>query len=352
MFWRARREIHDCERFVKFLEDFKPDAVNWWNMNGMTKMILPLPNRMGIPDIHAVDDLWLIHDYGPEGKQSEQFWHRLWDAQWGPASARSLMRPLLKAWEQKVHASGLPTRCLAHRPAQVCFLSEYMRRVHGEAGIDISASRVIYGGVAKERFFQRLPKSRHPAEPLRLLYAGQVTPDRGLMTVIDALGELPEQTRSRLTLTVAGTGPQEFLNAVHARIRDLGLVNRISLLGKVVHSDIAGIFKGHDVFIFASKRPEGLGFVCIEAMLAGCAVVTTGSGGAKEIADVGRLPMFRPDNPASLSVLLSRLEGQREEVAEIAARGQAAALEKFSFEEMMAAWLCTFDEFAKVSARK
>lgn len=344
MFWRAKRELQDCDKFVKFVEEFRPDVVNWWNMNGMTKVLLPLPGRWGIPDVHAVDDLWLVYDYGQGGKQSAAFWQQFWSGHWGPMLLRPVLRPIVALWERRVCAYGITTRDLSHHPSQVCFLSEYLRKVHRDAGMDFPSSRVIHGGVDKNRFFQALPKPADATGRLRLLYAGQVTPDRGLLTVIDALGEIPESTRRRMTLTVVGGGPPAYLSTVTARIKELGVQDHISILGKVSHDRIPDVFKAHDVFIFASKRPEGLGFVCIEAMLAGCAVVTTGSGGSKEIAEAADLPMFPPENPRALSVLLARLEAQRDQVSEIALRGQRVAVRQFSLDRMMEDWQQVFEE--------
>ena len=95
------------------------------------------------------------------------------------------------------------------------------------------------------------------------------------------------------------------------------------------------VYRGHDVLVFPSTRAEGLPLTMVEAMLAGCAVVTTGSGGAMEIATRAGLPVFAGDDHASLARQLMSLLDDREQVARIAGRGQDVALRDFSFDVMM-----------------
>ena len=48
----AREQLREARRFNRLLSDWRPDVVNWWNLEGVTKTILPLPAAHGIPDIH------------------------------------------------------------------------------------------------------------------------------------------------------------------------------------------------------------------------------------------------------------------------------------------------------------
>ena len=72
----------------------------------------------------------------------------------------------------------------------------------------------------------------------------------------------------------------------------------------------------------------------LEAMCAGCAVVTTGSGGAIELAERADLPLFPMDHSFALARLLSSLEQNRSWVAEIGLRAQRVATRDFTFERM------------------
>ena len=348
--WRilqARRELQDVAQFRRTVEEFRPDVINWWNLNGVTKAILPLASKWRIPDVHAVDDNWLIDDYGVAGRLAASIWQALWDGEWGPRFFRPVLRWFGRRWERYVREQDIPTRDFSHEPSCVCFLSDFLRARHREAGLDFPVTKVIYGGVHVTRFFEPLPKLRGDRVPLRVLYAGQITPDRGLQTIIEAFGRLLAGERDMMTLTVVGAGPIDYMERIMAQAENLQLTDRIVWLGKVPHERIPEVYKSHDLFVFSSNRPEGLGFVSIEALLAGCAVVTTGSGGAMEIASAADLPLFPKDDSAALSRLLARLARDRQEVLNIASRGQTVALRMFSFERMIEEWMQVFEDLGR-----
>jgi glycosyltransferase involved in cell wall biosynthesis len=348
--FQAKRELWDARQFLKILTSFQPDIVNWWNMNGLTKTLVPIPRSWGIPDVHSIDDRWMIHEYGPKGEKASAFWANLWDGNWGPGVCRPLFRWVGRVWEKRIEREGIPTRELSHCPSHVCFLSEYMRKLHREAGLEFPSSEVIYGGVHPAQFYEPVRGQIGMSETLRVLYAGQISPDRGLHTVVEAIGHLAPAVRNRLKLSVAGNGQPRYLSEIKSRVEDLGLKDRVLFLGKVPHEHMPRIYKQHQILVFASARQEALGFVMIEAMLAGCAVVTTGSGGAMEIAALADLPLFPKDDPVALSQLLTRLATDSSEVARIASRGQEVALRDFSFDRMMERWTATLRRLQETKA--
>ena len=339
--FQAKRELWDARQFLKILAEFQPDIVNWWNMSGLCKTLLPLPRSWGIPDVHSIDDRWMIHEYGAKGEKASAFWADLWDGNWGPEICHPLFRWVGRVWEKRIERERIPTRELSYCPSHVCFLSEYLRKLHREAGLEFPSSEVIYGGVQPGQFYEPVRAQRDMSEPLRILYAGQISPDRGLHIVVEAIGHLTPELRSRLALSVAGDGQARYFLEIKSRVETLGLKDRVSFLGKVPHAQMPRIYKGHDILVFASGRQEGLGFVMIEAMLAGCAVVTTGSGGAMEIAELADLPLFPNNDPVALSKLLTRLVTDRSEVTRVAARGQEVALREFGFNRMIERWIAT-----------
>ncbi len=84
----------------------------------------------------------------------------------------------------------------------------------------------------------------------------------------------------------------------------------------------------------------------VEAMCAGCAVLTTGSGGAIEIADRADLPIFPKEHPLALGRLIARVAADRRFVADVARRGQEVALREFTFERMVRSFCKTLETVA------
>ena len=334
---QARHELSDARLFLEVVNEFQPDVVNWWNILGLTKLLLPIPNRLGIPDVHAIDDLWLTQEYGLGGRTASGFWSTVWDGEWGPAVMRPIFRFFGRRWERKTALEGIPTRTLDHLPAHVVYLSDFLRKYHENAGMFFPSTEVIHGGVHVERFHGRRA-DRDPSRPVRFLYASQLTEDRELHTVLEAFAGLPPELQSQASLTVAGGGHELYVARVKEQVRTAGLTGRVTFLGQVAHADLPQVYIDHDVLVFSSRRKEGYGFVNVEAMMAGCAVLTTGSGGALEIALAADLPRFPAGDAGTLSRLVARLVTDRAELQRLAARAQEVAIQEFSFSRMIEKW--------------
>jgi spore coat protein SA len=341
----GKEQLVQARRFSQLVDKFQPDIVNWWNLEGLTKAILPIPPKRGIPDVHWVEDMWNIREYGVQGENEHLSWFNFWRGDWGPQFSRPLLRRTIALWERAVQREGIPTRPFRNQPRHVCFVSEFMRFEHLTAGLAFPSSEVIYGGISPERFHMQRAGADFQSQTLRFLYAGYVEPNRGLHTIIEALGLLPQNIRERIQLSVANSGlerPEPYLEDIKGRIVRLGLTKAVKFLGKIPHEEMARVYQGHHVLVFASTRKEGLPMTMLEAMCAGCAVITTGSGGAIEIADSARLPIFPKDHPVALSRLMAKLVLDRELVFQTALRGQQEVLQNFTFARTMTDLIQTF----------
>jgi glycogen(starch) synthase len=335
----VRQQIVDIERFGRVLDEFAPDVVNWWNLEGLTKAILRMPEDRGIPSVHCIDDGWIIEEFGRWGAIDSPFWFEFWQVKWGPRALRPLVRRCLRAYEQRQQRNGVPTRAFDLPPAHMCFISAFWKARHLQAGFDVRSSEVIYGGVSPEKFFVPRAPAEYADGPLRLLYAGYVNKERGLHTIVEALGLLPESSRHKFHLSIAAGGPavpDAYVTGIHERIERLGLKKHVTFLGRVSHEDMPAVYASNHVLVFASTRNEGMPMVMMEAMCAGCAAPNTGSGGAIELADRAGTPLFPKDHPFALSRLLTTLEQDRRRVAEIAMAGQQTVLREFTLQQMLA----------------
>ena len=348
----VKRQRADLIRFAEVLDQFEPDLVSWWNLEGVTKAMLRMSQDRGIPSVHCIDDNWMIREFGADGAVDLPFWFGFWAGEWGPRPLRPVVRLALARFERQLTERGIPTRPFGVPPAHVCFISEFWRYLHQQAGLDVQSSDVIYGGVSPERFLVHRSPSDYAGNPLRLLYAGYVDPRRGLHTIVEALALVPPAQRSRMHLSVASGGPtvpDEYGRRITARIAELGLSAHVTFLGRVSHAEMPAVFASHDVLVFASTRNEGMPMVMMEAMCAGCAVPNTGSGGSIELSDRAGTPLFPKDHPFALARLLTTLERDRTLVAEIAERGQRTVLQSFTIDTMLDK---TCDVFARVAGSR
>ena len=157
----------------------------------------------------------------------------------------------------------------------------------------------------------------------RVLYAGRLTPEKGIYTLLSMLHtDLIDQDPS-LTFTVTTAGadkPQgriiERMLRTHPRIR---LVD-----ARTSPVDMAALMAEHDVVVMPSNSQywhETFGIVSIEAQHSGCRVVASDDGGLPE-TDCGTLDLITPDDSEALALgILAALE--RGPVLE-AQRAQAA----------------------------
>jgi len=345
----VKRQVADIARFAGILDTFRPDLVSWWNLEGVTKAILRLSQDRGIPSVHCIDDNWMIREFGAAGDADLPFWLEFWRVKWGPRAVRPLVRSVLAPIEHRLERRGIPTRVFPVPPAHVCFISEFWRFLHAQAGLDVRSSEVIYGGVSPERFFVERSAEDYARGPLRLLYAGYVDRRRELHTIVEALGLIPEQDRGRMHLSVAHGGPvvpDEYVDRITNRIVQLGLSQHVTFLGRVPHDEMPAVYAAHDMLVFASTRNEGMPMVMMEAMCAGCAVPNTGSGGAIELSERAGTPIFPKEHPFALSRLLVALERDRQRVAEIALRGQRTVLRDFTINQMLERTHAAFNRVA------
>jgi glycosyltransferase involved in cell wall biosynthesis len=348
--FQIRRELIDARRFVRVLSEFRPDVINWWNMNGISKLLLPLPERWNIPDVHWIEYPWMVDEYGACGEKASRFWKQVWDGAWGPPVVRPLLRCLAQRWESRIKKEGFPTREFPNRPTLLCFVSDYLRRLYRESGLDFPCSQVQFGGVPVEPFYRPVVEKAPTSDAIRILYAGQLTADRGLHIAVEALGQMAAPYQQRVRLSVAGPmdgAYRSYYERVARRVEELGLSKNVTFLGKVDHDRMPEIYKSHHLLVFLSTREEGLPLVMVEAMLAGCAVVTTGSGGAMEIAELADLPVVSKGDSLELAKKLEGLIGQPETLRKLAARGQAIALREFSLDRMIGRWQDTLQKLCK-----
>jgi glycosyltransferase involved in cell wall biosynthesis len=116
-----------------------------------------------------------------------------------------------------------------------------------------------------------------------VLYLGRLSWKKGLDKLICAAAAEP-----RLRLVIAGNDDERHLPQVHEWIAQAGIAQRATVLARfVTGADKAALLAGAAVFALPSVS-ENFGIAALEAMAAGCPVLTTeGVGLAAAIRDAG-----------------------------------------------------------------
>jgi len=122
--------------------------------------------------------------------------------------------------------------------------------------------------IEAERYRARTPGRE--GDVVRLLSVGQLTERKDLGLALDALARLREAGLEDFRYRLVGTGPEESL--LRARIADLGLEDRVELVGWLEGDSLLEEFERSDVLLHPCVF-EPYGVVVLEAMAAGLAVV-------------------------------------------------------------------------------
>lgn len=162
---------------------------------------------------------------------------------------------------------------------------------------------------------------------IRISFLAAVTGPKGAVDFVRAIEMLPESVRVRASFVIAGNRDGNFAEdyglvaAAVERLRAQGTA--VSLEGVVDAAGKARFFGATDVFVLPSHR-EGQPLVLLEALSAGCAVVSTTVGGIPETithAEDGLL--VTPGDTEALAGTLRELIEDPARTAALGERGRA-----------------------------
>lgn len=147
--------------------------------------------------------------------------------------------------------------------------------------------------------------------PIRVSFLAAITGPKGAVDFVRAIELLPDNVRSRAEFVIAGNRDGNFAEDYETvagaveRLRGEDL--SITLDGVVDPDAKPGFFADTDVFVLPSHR-EGQPLVILEALSAGCAVVSTRVGGIPETLGDGESGLLvDPGDVAALAGVLREL---------------------------------------------
>lgn len=213
-------------------------------------------------------------------------------------------------------------------------------------GVMENKVRVLPLGVDVARFAESPPPGVPPPAWLERLPAGRrVVLSVGVAAPRKNLGLLPAVFRELVTTATAGppvcllrvgeTLPDALRAELTATLGPEGLVE----LGAASDDDLRGAYQRADALLFPS-RLEGFGFPLLEAMAAGCPVVSSDASSLTEVGGDAAL-YFAPDNPRGAAVHLRHLFTDEAHRHQQIALGQARVTE-FSWERHLHALVTVY----------
>ncbi|OGZ99955.1 MAG: hypothetical protein A3C07_02910 [Candidatus Sungbacteria bacterium RIFCSPHIGHO2_02_FULL_47_11] len=142
----------------------------------------------------------------------------------------------------------------------------------------LPSKKVIYTGHGIDtEFFKPASSSPRPVTGLRLLTAGRISPVKDIETLIRACAFLKENWNREFTLSIVG-GPlmardASYSDSLKNLVEEKGLVNRVIFYGARPYTEIASVYRDHDLFVSMSTTGS-IDKAVLEAMASGMTVVT------------------------------------------------------------------------------
>lgn len=176
---------------------------------------------------------------------------------------------------------------------------------------------------------------------------GRITSGKGYHNLLIALGELKQKVSLRpFKLQIAGSAKkindQNYKNKLLDIIKDYNLINEVTFLEHI--NKMEEFYKELDIFIHSAVIEEGFGLVVAEAMLAGCLVISSDSGGVADLIKNNETGINFPagSNKAvselkkTLNVFLNAEENfSKEKYQSMATKGKEYIQKNYSVEQMM-----------------
>ena len=208
----------------------------------------------------------------------------------------------------------------------------------------IRTDTVLYNTVDLENISSLLDRQKEdfrdkchiPKEGIIVTYTGRLVPEKGALKLLEACND--SKYRDRIYLMVAGTGE------LYEKMREYQS-EHVHLLGNLPFEDVVSLLKQTDIFCLPTDFSEGFPTSVIEAVACQCYVITTTSGGSKELITGEEYGMILKDSTVSqIAQAIDAAIARPEERLEAARKANLRLHEKFTWEKTVDAFFRVMDE--------
>lgn len=326
---RVRAERINLERVSRIVATFKPDAALIWGMWNVPRSVPALVERL-LPGRVA----YYFCDYWPALPNA--YLQRLHapSTRLLTRGPRKLVELLLAPRAEQVDAERSRFSLRFDNP--IC-VSDAVRSLLASRDVPMGHPLIVPNGIRVDDFVSSRDaqvRSDH-GMGLKLLYAGRLSPEKGVLVAVRGLARVQKIDGFRPTLDVVGGGPPGYTRGVHDLVRRLGLEETVTFRGNVSRAEMPRVFTEYDALVFPSEW-EASPRVVMEAMAAGLVVIGTTAGGTGEILEDGVTGLTFPvGDDDALAERIKELARRPELARQLALEARRRVAEKFTFEQMV-----------------
>ncbi|MCX8002105.1 MAG: glycosyltransferase family 4 protein [Anoxybacillus mongoliensis] len=227
------------------------------------------------------------------------------------------------------------------------YIGQVIRELYPEAEGKL---RTIYSGVDSERFLpgsyphmasirKQLRQAHGIDQKTVILFAGRLSPNKGVDKLIQALPELAKRFND-LALVIVGSkwfseeGTTDYIAYVRSLAKRLPIP--VVATGFVPPNEIQNWFAAADLFVCTSQWQEPLARVHYEAMAAGLPIVTTARGGNPEVIvpNENGVVVERPEDPQDFVEKITHILSNRTLMKKMGDNGRNLATSLYRWERV------------------
>jgi len=271
----------------RIIKQMNPDVLYLWHLGEVSPSVMFAAENVKILVVYHIFDYWLenvVKNFRVVSSGLKQY-------------------VKLITISRKIRRLGLE---------HLIFGSERLRQLYIEGGVPLKDTRIIYHGIDSKQY----PLSENYTSEngiCRLLYAGRVSPEKGVRTIIEAISILTQRGYERFVLSIVGGGLSDYILELQRLVESEKLQQRVKFLGMQHREKVKDFFYNHDIFIFSSIWEEPFGIVILEAMASGIPVIGTAVGGSKEIMVNGENALvYPPGDSEALAEAIYKLANDAE----------------------------------------
>ncbi|MEX0569208.1 MAG: glycosyltransferase family 4 protein [Candidatus Njordarchaeota archaeon] len=163
---------------------------------------------------------------------------------------------------------------------------------------------VIYNGVDTQKF---RPASQKNRDKIRILSVARLIERKGLNYLIEAIPSIIEN-QNNVEVLIVGEG--NLHRELQRKCSGLGIQKYVKFLGGVNNDDLPSIYSNSDIFVLPSLN-EGMSNTILEAMASGLPIITTDTGGSKELIDKNGIIIPIMDSKAISDAIMTLISNER-----------------------------------------
>jgi glycosyltransferase involved in cell wall biosynthesis len=160
-------------------------------------------------------------------------------------------------------------------------------------------------------------------------FLGRLTTGKRPVLVVEAFARVVREHEDA-HLVIAGSDDHSLGAVVVARARELGIVNRVSLLGMLAHTDAWVLLARSSAFVLPSVG-ESFGIAVVEAMSSGVPVVVTEGVALHREVSAHKAGIVVESSAESIAEAICRILGRPDEAAQMGASGRLLAQTAFDW---------------------